>query len=159
MGLRFRKSINLGGGVKLNVSNKSVGISAGVKGARVSVNSKGRKTTTVGIPGTGVYHVSTKNSSKKSNSFIDKYEDTILISRLEHTEENVLKRSNEYKRISRALFIMSILSFIAAFFLGPLGALVFLISIVFIVFSILTNLIGRFVKWQGLKMINEKKES
>ena len=142
--------------VKLNVSNKSVGISAGVKGARVSVNSKGRKTTTVGIPGTGVSYVSTKNRSKKSNGFIDKYEDTILISRLEHTEENVLKRSNEYKRISKALFIIAILLFIAAF---PLGAFVFLLSIVFIVSAILTNLISKFVKWQGLKMLNEQKES
>lgn len=156
MGLRFRKSIKLGGGVKLNINKKSVGISAGVKGARVTVNSKGRRTTTVGIPGTGISYVSTKSKTKKSNSFIDKYEDTILISRLEHTEENVLKRSNEYKRISRTLFIIAILLFIAAF---PLGAFAFLLSIVFIIFGILTNLIARFVKWQGLKMLNEKKES
>ena len=63
MGFNFRKSINLGGGLKLNLGKKSVGISAGVKGARVSVNSKGRKAATLSIPGTGISY--TKTSTKK----------------------------------------------------------------------------------------------
>ena len=54
MGFRFRKSFKIAPGVRVNVGKKSVGISAGVKGARVSVNSKGRVTKTVGIPGTGL---------------------------------------------------------------------------------------------------------
>ena len=145
MGLRFRKSISLGGGVKLNISKKSVGISAGVKGARVSVNSKGRKTTSVGIPGTGVSYVTTSSISKKNNSN-NNNKSGVLISELELTEENILKRSNEYKRISKALFI-------AAF---PLGAFVFLLSIVFILFGILSNLMGRFIRWQGLKQLKDK---
>ena len=63
MGFNFRKSINLGGGLKLNLGKKSVGISAGVKGARVSVNSKGRKSATMRIHGTGISY--TKTSTKK----------------------------------------------------------------------------------------------
>ncbi|EAA0009289.1 TPA: DUF4236 domain-containing protein [Clostridioides difficile] len=63
MGFNFRKSINLGGGLKLNLGKKSVGISAGVEGARVSVNSKGRKSATLSIPGTGISY--TKTSTKK----------------------------------------------------------------------------------------------
>lgn len=63
MGFNFRKSINLGGGLKLNLGKKSVGISAGVKGARVSVNSRGRKSATLSIPGTGISY--TKTSTKK----------------------------------------------------------------------------------------------
>ena len=63
MGFNFRKSINLGGGLKLNLGKKSVGISAGVKGARVSVISKGRKSATLSIPGTGISY--TKTSTKK----------------------------------------------------------------------------------------------
>ncbi|HDA6215270.1 TPA: DUF4236 domain-containing protein, partial [Clostridioides difficile] len=59
MGFNFRKSINLGGGLKLNLGKKSVGISAGVKGARVSVNSKGRKSATLSIPGTGISYTKT----------------------------------------------------------------------------------------------------
>ena len=60
MGFRFRKSINLGGGIKLNLNKKSAGLSFGGKGFRYSMNTKGRKTTSVGIPGTGLYY--TKSS-------------------------------------------------------------------------------------------------
>lgn len=71
MGLNFRKSINLGKGFKLNIGKKSVGISGGVKGARVSVNSSGRKTATFSIPGTGLSYtmnLGKKKSSKKKGS-------------------------------------------------------------------------------------------
>lgn len=59
MGFRARRSFKVAPGVRLNVSAKSIGVSAGVKGARVSVNSSGRVTRTVGIPGTGISHVTT----------------------------------------------------------------------------------------------------
>ena len=59
MGFRFRKSVKIAPGVRLNIGKKSVGISAGVKGARVSVNSSGRVTKSVGIPGTGLSYVTT----------------------------------------------------------------------------------------------------
>lgn len=60
MGFRFRKSFKIAPGVRVNVGKKSVGISAGVKGARVSFNSSGRKTTTVGLPGTGLSYSKTE---------------------------------------------------------------------------------------------------
>ncbi len=41
MGLFFKKSINLGGGLKLNLSKSGIGFSFGVKGFRISKNSKG----------------------------------------------------------------------------------------------------------------------
>lgn len=59
MGFRFRKSFKIAPGVRVNLGKKSVGISAGVKGARVSVNSSGRVTKSVGIPGTGISYVKT----------------------------------------------------------------------------------------------------
>ena len=65
MGIRFRKSVRLGKGVRFNVSSRSVGMSFGVRGARYSVNSSGRRTTSVGIPGTGLYAVSTKGSGSR----------------------------------------------------------------------------------------------
>ena len=76
MGLRFRKSISLGKGVRLNISKKSIGLSAGVKGARVSVNSKGRVTKSVGIPGTGIGYVKTSQLGKSSNDSADDIPDT-----------------------------------------------------------------------------------
>nr|WP_243686563.1 DUF4236 domain-containing protein [Clostridioides difficile] len=71
MGFNFRKSINLGGGLKLNLGKKSVGISAGVKGARVSVNSKGRKSATLSIPGTGISYTKTSTKKRKPNNIFD----------------------------------------------------------------------------------------
>jgi small-conductance mechanosensitive channel len=51
---RFRKSFKVAPGVRLNINKKSVGLSTGVRGARYSVNSSGRRTRSIGIPGTGL---------------------------------------------------------------------------------------------------------
>lgn len=74
MGFRFRKSFKIAPGVRVNVGKKSIGISAGVKGARVSVNSSGRKTTTVGIPGTGLSYQKTEKIG--GHSATDKHDQT-----------------------------------------------------------------------------------
>ena len=42
MGVFFRKSIKLGKHTRLNLSKSGIGISTGVKGARVGINSKGK---------------------------------------------------------------------------------------------------------------------
>ncbi len=68
MGLRFRKSFKIAPGVKINVGKKSIGISAGTKHARVSVNSSGRVTKSASIPGTGISYVETKKINKTSKS-------------------------------------------------------------------------------------------
>jgi hypothetical protein len=67
MGFRFRKSVKIAPGVRLNVSSKSAGISVGGKGAKVSVSTSGRRTTSVGVPGTGVSYVSSKGGRKKKS--------------------------------------------------------------------------------------------
>jgi hypothetical protein len=53
---RFRRTIKIAPGVRLNINKRSVGVSAGARGARVSVNSDGRSTRSVGVPGTGLYY-------------------------------------------------------------------------------------------------------
>lgn len=63
MGIRFRKSIKLGGGTKLNLSKSGVGISAGVKGFRVSKNTSGRSRVTASLPGTGLSYTKEYGSS------------------------------------------------------------------------------------------------
>lgn len=65
MGFRFRKSINLGGGAKINFNKKSVGLSVGGKGFRYSVNSNGRRSKSVGIPGTGLYYTTSSGGKKR----------------------------------------------------------------------------------------------
>jgi len=68
MPMRFRRSIKLGKGVRLNVSKSGFGVSAGVRGARYSVHSSGRRTRSIGIPGTGVGFVSTSSGGSKGTS-------------------------------------------------------------------------------------------
>lgn len=68
MGLNFRKSIKIAPGVKLNIGKKSVGVSAGVKGAHISMNSSGRKTATISAPGTGLSYTANLNKKKSSRS-------------------------------------------------------------------------------------------
>lgn len=65
MGLRFRKSMKIAPGVRLHVGKKSASVSVGGKGLRYSVNTNGRKTTTVGIPGSGLYYT----KQHKTNSY------------------------------------------------------------------------------------------
>ena len=61
MGLRFRKSIKLLPGVKLNLGTKSASVSVGKKGIHQSFSTTGRTTTSIGIPGTGVSYVKSVN--------------------------------------------------------------------------------------------------
>ncbi len=68
MGFRFRKSIKIAPGLKLNIGKKGIGLSAGTKGAHISVNSNGRVTKTVGLPGTRLSYSTSKKlfSNKKT---------------------------------------------------------------------------------------------
>ncbi len=54
MGFRFRKIISVVPGVKVNLSKTGVSTSLGGHGATVNVGSTGKKTLTLGIPGTGL---------------------------------------------------------------------------------------------------------
>jgi tetratricopeptide (TPR) repeat protein len=59
MGVRFRRSLNIAPGVKLNLTKTGVGVTVGGKYGRYSVHSSGRRTTGFSLPGTGVYYQST----------------------------------------------------------------------------------------------------
>lgn len=64
MGLRFRKSFKIAPGIRVNLGTKSAGISVGTKGCRYSLNTSGRRTASVGIPGTGISYSHTSSGSK-----------------------------------------------------------------------------------------------
>lgn len=68
MGLRFRKSIKVAPGVKVNFNKSSVSTTIGSRGAHYTVNSKGRKTVSVGVPGTGLSYTKTSTKSSQRNS-------------------------------------------------------------------------------------------
>lgn len=76
MGFRFRKSFKIAPGVRLNLGKKSVGVSVGGKGARVSVNSNGRVTKSASIPGTGISYVESKKIGSKRKKAVSDPENT-----------------------------------------------------------------------------------
>jgi hypothetical protein len=53
-GFRFRKSIGVLPGVKVNLSKSRVSTSLGGRGATINVGADGRRMVTLGIPGTGM---------------------------------------------------------------------------------------------------------
>lgn len=54
--------MRVGPGIRLNINKRSLGFSFGVPGMRFSMNSSGRRTRSLGIPGTGLYYVSSMSS-------------------------------------------------------------------------------------------------
>lgn len=72
MGLGFRKSIKIGKGVRLNVSKRGIGLSAGVKGFRIGTGPSGSRMRAT-VPGTGVYYekrLGAKTTSKNNSSHV-----------------------------------------------------------------------------------------
>lgn len=75
MGLYFRKSVNLGGGIRLNFSKSGIGLSGGVKGARISTGPRGTYMN-LSIPGTGIGYrtrLGGSNTSYRSSSSSSRY--------------------------------------------------------------------------------------
>ncbi len=66
MGFRYRKSIKLGAGFRINLSKSGIGYSWGTKGYRVTKTAKGTIRKTYSIPGTGISYV--QESGKKSGN-------------------------------------------------------------------------------------------
>ena len=65
MGFRFRRTFKILPGVKFVVGKRSVGLNVGTRGAHVSVNSKGKITRSISIPGTGLSDVEITDLNKK----------------------------------------------------------------------------------------------
>ena len=68
MGFRFRKSINIGGGFRVNLSKSGIGYSFGGKGARYTRTANGKSRYTLSIPGTGISYVTQSGKKKYSGS-------------------------------------------------------------------------------------------
>jgi hypothetical protein len=64
MALRMRKSMTIAKGVRINFSKKGASLSFGTKGLRHSIHTSGRRTTSIGIPGSGLSYVKTSSGKK-----------------------------------------------------------------------------------------------
>lgn len=154
MGLRFRKSFKVAPGVRVNVGKKSVGVSVGGKGFRKSVNTSGRVTTSIGVPGTGLSYVDTKNiNSKKNKSSSKRASATAASTSSVHSSaataasnsvQNVAVQSKEkqpkivaklYDKPDASYIVIGIVVLVVAFFLSgssiPAGIIVALFGVYF----------------------------
>lgn len=80
MGWRFRKSVKIVPGVRLNIGKRGASLSVGVKGATVNFSSKGTRYS-LGIPGTGISYselVKKKNTHKDKISIRPKNSSTVF---------------------------------------------------------------------------------
>lgn len=75
MGLRFRRSIKIAPGVKINLGKKGISTSIGKRGAGITFGPNGTSTH-VGIPGTGVSYTKKVSSSSQRNSANNKKENS-----------------------------------------------------------------------------------
>lgn len=99
MSIRFRKSIKIVPGIKMNLSKTGASLSLGGRGATVNLSSRGVRTT-YSIPGTGISYVSQTKSGKSgkinSNSTINRsaYKE-LLRQQKEEDKKRLLQEAGE----------------------------------------------------------------
>lgn len=67
MGLRFRKSVKICDGLRLNFGKTGASVTFGSGPFKKTYNTNGNVTTTVGIPGTGIYWTETERRGSRNN--------------------------------------------------------------------------------------------
>ena len=65
--LRARRSVKLGPGLKMNVTKRGMSMTVGTRGAHYTASTTGRRTSTVGIPGSGISYVDSHGGSRGSS--------------------------------------------------------------------------------------------
>ena len=129
MGFRFRKSINLGGGFRVNLSKSGVGYSWGGKGYRVTKTANKKTRTTASIPGTGLsYTHEFGNKSKNKSATPPKQQNTPVVDN-NHYEAQEFKNANAKTLVSEGLEEM-LESANKALFLWRTNAVVFFVSLI-----------------------------
>ncbi|MGH8226986.1 MAG: DUF4236 domain-containing protein [Steroidobacteraceae bacterium] len=66
MGLRYYRRIHLVPGVRVNLGTRGVSVSVGHRGAWYTTGSHGRRTATLGIPGSGLRYTTTRGGGRRA---------------------------------------------------------------------------------------------
>lgn len=117
MGFRYRKSVQIAPGIRVNAGKKSTSISFGGKSGRYTISSTGRRTATIrtGIPGLS-YTVS-GGSKKKKVEQLKKVEPTLtkeqLIEQMEPKQKNYKVRMYGFGFVTLMFGIVSIQSLVS----------------------------------------------
>lgn len=143
MGFSFRKSVKIGP-IRLNASKSGIGISGGVKGARISVSPKGKISTSIGA--NGVYYRSQIGGGKRTKKVQDEQ-----IEKMEITAE---------KTTSPKVFICTfsfLLFFASLFFPAGFRAAGIIIAIIIFSVSIVLEVKKSFVSFDKIDNETETK--
>lgn len=100
---RFRRSMKIMPGVKVNFNKNSVGVTFGGKGAHYTINSSGRKTASVGIPGTGLYYTESSGGGNSRKSSGGAAHNSISAS----PQKSGLEMANKKLKNNTTLFIIT----------------------------------------------------
>lgn len=134
MGFRFRKSFNLGGGFRVNISNSGVGYSWGTKRLRVTKTAKGNTRVTRAIPGTGIsYSKEVGGNSSRKNTYTPKDINKLINNNYYDTQE--IKNADASTLSSEGLEGMLIVANKALSFHDGLFAIFLLLIILALFFS------------------------
>lgn len=109
MGLRYRKSIKIGENTRINLSKSGVGISTGIKGARVSAGPRDVRQT-VGIPGTGLYYTKEHRKNTQASTTANQHDDI-----------SVKARSKSHKISAVLLYCLAAFLFLCGIPIMPTG--------------------------------------
>lgn len=85
MGFRFRKSFNLGGGFRINLSKSGIGYSWGGKGFRFTKTARDTTRSTFSIPGTGISYTSESGRGRTTRSTSDSNAEAANVNHAEQT--------------------------------------------------------------------------
>lgn len=97
MNTRFHKSKKIAPGVTLNLGKKSASVRFGGKGAGVTLNTKGKVTSSAGIPGTGLHFSESKNINSANESNISASPNASIIPDEVPTFDFTHKKTNSNK--------------------------------------------------------------
>ena len=125
MGFRYRKSIRLGGGFRINISGSGVGYSWGVPGYRITKTANGKIRQTASIPGTGLSYSTEESiykSARKSALKEEPYTDTEVIQSTDRADYKNSDFKALMKRINRVCFLNK-----ASLIVGAIGLLAFIV--------------------------------
>lgn len=100
MGLRFRKSVKLAPGVKINLSKKGVGMSFGGKGCRYSIGASGRRTTTFSVPGTGLSYSTSSGKKRRKTSSTKRRSGTTKNNTSKTDYQKVIEQQNNLNEVT-----------------------------------------------------------
>lgn len=102
MGLRFRKSVKICDGLRLNFGKTGASVTVGSGPFKKTFNTNGNVTTTVGIPGTGIYWTETERRGSRNNRRSSTPQQTRTPMLSQHSDYQVAPAVDDYFTQSNA---------------------------------------------------------